>query len=77
MGEMKDIEIFTGPDCPYCDQAKALLKAHGLEFREHDVTAQPVMDDFRDRLPRARALPQVFIDGEHIGSLEDLRLKLT
>ncbi len=32
--------------------------------------------EFRERLPRVKAIPQVFIDGEHIGGFEDLRLRL-
>jgi glutaredoxin len=61
---MKDILIYTGPGCAECDQAKSLLRQPG------------VIDEFRERLPRAKALPQIFVEGEHIGGLEDLRLRL-
>ena len=54
---MKDIEIFTGPNCTYCEQAKALLEQHGLEYTEHDISDPDVMGDFKARLPRIRALP--------------------
>ena len=73
---MKDIEIFTGPGCGYCDAAKELLNSHELPFTERDVSDQAVLREFRERLPRVRSIPQIFIDGEHIGGYEDLELKL-
>ena len=73
---MKDIEIFTGPGCGYCDAAKELLKSRELAFTERDVSDQTVAREFRERLPRVRSIPQIFIDGEHIGGYEDLELKL-
>ena len=73
---MADIEIFTGPGCGYCDAAKALLKRRRLTFTERDVSDPAVQAEFRERLPRVRSIPQIFIDGEHIGGYEDLELKL-
>ena len=74
---MKKIEIFTGPKCSYCEQAKALLNQHGLDYSERNISEPEVMEEFRQRLPRSRALPQIFIDGNHIGSLEDLQIQLS
>lgn len=71
-----DIEIFTGPGCSHCEAAKRLLRERGLVFVERDVSEPPVLAEFRARLPRHKALPQIFVDGTHIGSDEDLRLRL-
>jgi glutaredoxin 3 len=74
---MPRIEIFTGPNCGYCDAAKALLRENGMAFEEIDLAANPDnIKAFQTRLPRVRAIPQIFVDGEHIGGLEDLRLHL-
>ena len=73
---MKDIEIFIGPGCAQCKKAKKLLKQHGLDYSERDVSEPAVMDEFRKRLPRSKALPQIFADGKHLGSLEDLQINL-
>ena len=73
---MNNIEIYTGPHCSYCEQAKALLRQYGLEYREHDISNAENMIEFRQRLPRLKALPQIFVDGRHIGGLEDLQLRL-
>jgi len=74
---MPRIEIFTGPNCGYCEAAKTLLRENGLDFEEIDLAASPEnIEAFQTRLPRVRAIPQIFVDGEHIGGLEDLRLHL-
>jgi len=71
------VEIFTGPNCSYCIAAKALLDARGIDYAERDVADDAVRQEFSDRLPRVRSIPQVFIDDEHIGGLEDLKLHLS
>ena len=69
------IEIFSTPQCGYCDAAKQLLATKGLAYINLDVVAEPEnLKEFKRRLPRARDVPQIFIDGEHIGGFEDLRL---
>lgn len=73
---MADIEIFTGPGCGFCEAAKALLRERKRAFRERDVSDPAVLAEFQARLPRVRAIPQIFADGEHVGGLEDLQLWL-
>ncbi|PWE33142.1 glutaredoxin 3 [Maritimibacter sp. 55A14] len=70
------IEIFTGPGCGYCERAKALLTRRGLDFRERDMSDPAVRAEFAERLPRQKAIPQIFIDGAHIGGFEDLEIRL-
>ncbi|MGI9436102.1 MAG: glutaredoxin family protein [Geminicoccaceae bacterium] len=71
---MAKIEIFTGPSCTYCETAKTMLRNHGLEFEDYDVSSEAAhLDEFRRRLPRTKAVPQIFVDGAHIGDIEDLR----
>lgn len=73
---MEHIEIFTGYGCSYCDRAKAVLQERGLAFVERSVDDQTVLAEFRERLPRVKSIPQIFVDGEHIGGYEDLMLRL-
>jgi len=73
---MADVEIFSGPECGYCTRAKSLLEARGIAYTERDVSDPAVLREFADRLPREKAVPQIFIDGVHIGGFEDLRLRL-
>jgi len=68
------VEVFSSPGCSYCDRAKALLESRGIAFLERDLSADPKMvAELRRRLPRSKVIPQIFIDGEHIGGYEDLR----
>jgi len=74
---MDKVEIFTGPGCSYCDRAKTALRERGIAFVERDIGEGAVLAEFRDRLPRTKSIPQIFVDGMHIGGFEDLRLLLT
>ena len=71
---MAHIEIFSGPQCGYCRRAKALLDGKGLVYTDRDISEDPNRQELLRRLPRARAIPQIFVDGEHIGGFEDLCL---
>jgi glutaredoxin 3 len=70
---MAKIEIYTSPFCGYCHRAKALLGRKGVEYTEIDV----MMDGGRrmEMMKRANGrhtVPQIFIDGRHIGGCDDL-----
>lgn len=69
---MNAIEIYTKDWCSFCDHAKALLQHRGQAYAEIDVTNDPVREaEMRERSGR-RSVPQVFIDGSHIGGYDDL-----
>jgi glutaredoxin 3 len=70
---MAKIEIYTTMLCPYCYRAKKLLSQHGAEFTEIDVMMDPARR--REMIERAggrRTVPQIFIDGRHIGGSDEL-----
>ena len=73
---MAKVEIFTGPGCDYCVAAKQLLVKRNLSFTERDVSRSDVRAELQRRLPRARTIPQIFIDGIHVGGYEDLCIQL-
>ena len=70
---MKDVEIYTSPTCGYCHAAKRLLSHKGVSFTEIDVVRNP--DRRPEMVQRAnggRTVPQIFIDGIHVGGCDDL-----
>lgn len=72
---MTKIEIFTGPGCSCCEAAKRLLKQKGVKYVDYDITGNPAhREELLRRLPRSRAIPQIFINGEHVGGYDDLCL---
>ncbi|ALJ11709.1 MULTISPECIES: glutaredoxin 3 [Sphingopyxis] len=70
---MAKIEIFTKFFCPYCSRAKALFDKKGAAYQEIDVTMDRAgFDAMVDRAGGARTVPQIFIDGKHVGGSDDL-----
>ncbi|WP_428032904.1 glutaredoxin 3 [Ancylobacter sp.] len=70
---MSKIEIYTTYTCPYCRAAKALLQRKGLEFSEFNVTGDPVARSAMSSRANGRtSVPQIFIDGRHVGGCDDL-----
>lgn len=70
---MANVEIYTTKTCPYCVRAKNLLNAKDVDFKEIDVTGD---DAGREALLKKsngmRTVPQIFINGKHIGGSDDL-----
>jgi len=67
------ILVYSQPFCGYCSAAKRLLTAKGAEFTEIDVMALP--DRRQEMIERSggrRTVPQIFIDGRHVGGFDDL-----
>ncbi|HEV7311641.1 glutaredoxin 3 [Sphingopyxis sp.] len=70
---MAKIEVFTKFFCPYCTRAKALLDRKGVEYQEIDLTTDRAgFDAMVARAGGARTVPQIFIDGKHVGGSDDL-----
>lgn len=70
---MAKIEIYTKFLCPYCTRAKSLLAAKGAAFEEHDISmGGPLRAEMIERAGGKSTVPQVFIDGEHVGGSDDL-----
>ena len=70
---MPKIEVFTKIFCPYCSRAKALLDSKGADYEEIDLTMDRAgFDAMVARAGGRRTVPQIFIDGKHIGGSDDL-----
>ena len=70
---MAKIEVFTKFFCPYCSRAKALLDGKGADYQEIDLTMDRAgFEAMVERAGGRRTVPQIFIDGRHIGGSDDL-----
>jgi glutaredoxin 3 len=70
---MKNVEIYTGPLCAFCNFAKALLDKKGISYKEifiGDDTNK--MEEMIKKSNGMRTVPQIFIDGQHIGGSDQL-----
>ena len=67
------VEIYTSPFCGYCHAAKRLLKDKGVAYTEIDVMQHPERKpEMINRANGGRTVPQIFIDGQHMGGCDDL-----
>jgi glutaredoxin 3 len=67
------VEIYTKFGCPYCYRAKRLLDGKGAAYEEYDITfGGPQRVEMIQRANGRTTVPQVFIDGQHIGGSDDL-----
>lgn len=70
---MKNVEIYTSPLCGFCHAAKRLLSQKSVSFTEIDVTRQPEKrQEMMQRANGRHTVPQIFIDGTHVGGCDDL-----
>lgn len=70
---MPQVTIYTRPWCPYCRRAKNLLRAKGVVFDEIDIEGSDKLE--AEMVARAQGrdtVPQIFIDGHHVGGCDDL-----
>ena len=68
--------VWSKERCPYCEQAKALLKSKGIEFEERKVGEGYTKEDLLEAVPTARTVPQIFLDEELVGGFTELKQRL-
>ncbi len=70
---MSPVKIYLTASCPYCIQAKQLLKQRGVaEFEEIRVDLQPGERQKMMEITGRRTVPQIFIGQTHVGGCDDL-----
>lgn len=68
--------VWSKNQCPFCDQAKGLLKIKGIEFEERNVSTNWTTEQLLEAVPGARTVPQIFIDNEYVGGFTELQKRL-
>lgn len=67
------VTIYSSDTCPYCQRAKALLRERGVqEWQEIRVDGQPEVRAAMAAQVGRSSVPQIFINGQHIGGCDDL-----
>lgn len=70
---MARVEIYTKAFCGYCSRAKRLLDSKGVAVEEYDITmGGPKRAEMLERANGRVTVPQIFIDGRHVGGCDDL-----
>ncbi len=70
---MAHVKIYSSDYCPYCHRAKALLRARGVtDWEEVCVDGKPAVRAAMAEQVGRTSVPQIFIDGRHVGGCDDL-----
>lgn len=69
--------VWSKYNCPYCEQAKALLKQKGIQFEEKKIGDGYSREELLEAVPNARTVPQIFLDDKLIGGFTELKAHLT
>ena len=69
---MSKIIIYSKENCPYCVKAKILLQRKGLQFTEIKINSDQLKEEMVSKSGGRMTVPQIFIDGNHIGGCDDL-----
>lgn len=68
--------VWSKDMCPYCDQAKMLLRSRNIEFEERNINHGYSREQLLEAVPNARTVPQIFLDDELVGGFDQLRQRL-
>ena len=71
---MKNVSIYTGPYCNYCDAAKRLLTRNNVPYKEINVAeVDGAKDEMIKKANGKKTIPQIFFNDEHIGGYDEVR----
>ena len=65
-------ESYTKSDCPYCVLAKEFMTGMEIQYVESVVGEDVLWEDITAQLPEVKTVPQIWINGDHVGGYDDL-----
>ena len=65
------IEIWSKPQCPFCDKAENLCKQKNFEYKKYMLDEDFNREEFTEKFPNARTFPQIIVDGELVGGYQE------
>ena len=65
------IEIWSKPQCPFCDAAVQICETKDLEFKKYMLDEDFNREEFTEKFPNARTFPQIIVDGELVGGYQE------
>ena len=71
---MKNVTVYMGPRCAFCDAAKRLLTRNNITYKEINIALEEgKMDEMLKKSNGKKTIPQIFFDDYHVGGFEELR----
>ena len=72
---MKNVTVYMGPRCAFCDAAKRLLERNNISYKEINVALlEGKKEEMLKKANGRRTIPQIFFDDKHIGGYQELRV---
>ncbi|CBI76732.1 glutaredoxin [Bartonella clarridgeiae 73] len=68
---MKEITLYTRPNCPYCIKARTLLDQKGVKYTDIDASTS-LRQQMVQRANGRNTFPQIFVGDYHVGGCDDL-----
>ena len=68
--------VWSKPNCPHCEQAKQLLVTKNINFEVRVIGSDWTKEQLLEAVPNARTVPQIFIDNEYVGGINELRKRV-
>ena len=71
---MKNIIMYTGPLCNFCEAAKRLFIRNNIKYQEIDISSKEgLMEEMIKKSNGRKTIPQIFFDDQHIGGYDEIR----
>ena len=71
---MKNVTVYMGPMCTFCDAAKRLLTKKNIPYKEINIALDEAKrEEMLKKSNGKRTIPQIFIEDYHVGGYEELR----
>ena len=71
---MKNVTVYMGPRCNFCDAAKRLLVRNNIVFNEINIALEEgKREEMLSKSNGRKTIPQIFFDDLHVGGYEELR----
>lgn len=71
---MKNVTVYMGPMCSFCDAAKRLLNRNNIPYKEINIAIEEgKMHEMLSKSSGKKTIPQIFIEDYHVGGYEELR----
>ena len=71
---MKNVDVYMGPRCNFCDAAKRLLVRNNIPFKEINIAHEEgKREEMLAKSNGRKTIPQIFFNDLHIGGYQELR----
>ena len=72
-----EVVVYGRENCHYCKEAKKLNEINAIQYVWKDVNDFDTKEELLDKVPNAKSIPQIFVNGKHIGGYDEYKVYVT